>query len=224
MREASPRLAARPRSLFGKKVRFLRRDGWTPANIFGHGVESVAIQVNTREAEHTFAHVPRNALLSLVVDGAAAKTVLIRGVQRKPTTDLLYHIDFYQVSMTERLKADVPLRLVGESPAAKFNNATILHAMSTLAVECLPGDLPTQIEVDLERLVGIDDAMYVRDLQLPPGVTAAVEGDDLIVKALAPRVEEVEGVAPEEAEAPAPEVVAAGPPASEAGEAEQETT
>lgn len=224
MREGSPQLAARPRTLFGKKARFLRRGGWTPANVFGHGVESAAIQVNTRDVEHMFAHVPRNALVSLAVDGTPAKTVLVRGVARKPTTGQLYHVDFYLVSMTERLKADIPLLLVGESPAAKLNNATVLSAMSTLAVECLPGDLPTQIEVDLERLAEIDDAIHVRDLALPRGVTAVVDGDELIVKALAPRVEEVEEEAPEEAEAAAaeaPEGEAAEAPVAQAGESEQ---
>lgn len=182
-------IAAQPRIVFGKKVRFLRRQGWTPANVFGHHFDSMAVQLRTRELEHLLAHAPRNALLSLVVDGHQ-ETVLIRVVHRKPTSTDLYHIDFYRVSMTERLRAEVPIVLTGESPAASMEDATILQAIDALHVECLPGDLPTQIEVDLSRLEHVDDSIYVRDLALPSGVTTPVPEDELVVKALAPRVEE----------------------------------
>jgi large subunit ribosomal protein L25 len=200
MRDGSPQLTAEHRSVFGKKVRFLRRQGITPANVFGRAVDSVAVQLSTRELVHTLTHVPRNSLLSLNIDGSAPATVLVRSVSRKPTTDEIYHVDFYRVSMTEKLRADIPLSLTGTAPAADTYNATILQAIDSLHVECLPGDLPNQILVDLSRLAQVDDSIFVRDLDLPPGVVALVGEDDLVVKALAPRVEEVEE-APEEAEA-----------------------
>lgn len=202
--------------MFGKKVRFLRRQGVTPANIYGHAMDSTAIQLNTREIEHVLAHVSRNALLSLRVEGGSPATVLVKAVTRKPTTDELYHVDFYHVSMTEKLRANVPLVLTGTAPAAETHDAVILHAMDSLHVECLPGNLPGQITVDLSRLAEIDDGIFVRDLVLPPGVTALVSEDELIVKALAPKIEEEAPV--EEGEA-APEE-AAEAPAAEAAESE----
>ena len=205
MRDGSPQLAAERRTVVGKKVRFLRRRGITPANIFGHNLESIAVQVETRELEHMLTHVPRNSLVSLNVAGSEPATVLVKVVSRKPTTGELYHIDFYHVSMTEKLRANVPLVLTGTAPAAETRDATILQSLDTLPVECLPQNLPNQIEVDISGLVAIDDSIFVRDLHLPAGVTTVVNEDDLVVKALAPTVEEV--AAPEAEAAAGPEVI-----------------
>ena len=218
MRDGSRQLTAETRTVVGKRVRYLRRQGVTPGNIFGHGIESVAIQLNTREMEHVLSHVPRTSLLSLNVQGSKPTTVLVRGVSRKPTTGELYHVDFYQVSMTEKLRADIPIALLGTAAAAELHDATIFQAMDSVHVECLPGDLPPQIQVDISGLAEIDDSIFVRDLNLPPGVTALAGEDDLVVKALAPTVEEEE--APEEAEG-AEEEAAEGeaPAATTEGEA-----
>jgi large subunit ribosomal protein L25 len=222
MQDNGTRVAAKPRTIFGKKVRFLRREGWVPANVYGNGLESKAIQVNTRETEHLLTHVPRNALLSLELDGSPV-TVLVKSVMRKPTTGEIYHVDFYQVSMTHTLRMAVPLVLSGEAPAVRQYDATILHALDRVEVECLPGDLPTQITVDIERLAEIDDAILVRDLQIPAKVTILTPEDELVVKALAPTVEreeEVEEEAAEEGEATAAPTAEAEAPA-EASEAEE---
>jgi large subunit ribosomal protein L25 len=219
MRDGSPQLAAENRTVIGKKVRFLRRQGITPANVFGHGLDSAAIQVNTREMVHVLTHVPRNSLLSLNIQGRDPATVLVKMVTRKPTTDEIYHVDFYHVSMTEKLRATVPLALTGTAPAVEAHDATILQAIDSLHVECLPGDLPTQILVDLSPLAAIDDSIFVRDLNLPPGVTALVSEDDLVVKALAPTVQEG---APEEG-AEAAEGEAAAGPSAEAEQQDAET-
>jgi large subunit ribosomal protein L25 len=225
MRDGRPQLVAESRSVVGKKVRFLRRQGITPANVFGHGIESTAIQVNTREIAHMLTHVPRNSLVSLNIQGSEPATVLVKSVTRKPTTDEIYHVDFYHVSMTEKLRATVPLALSGAAPAADLHHATIFQAMDSLAVECLPGDLPTQIIVDIAGLAEIDDSLFVRDLALPHGVTALAGEDDMVVKALAPTVEEEEAPA-EEAEAAEGEAQATAeegeaPAASAENEAEE---
>jgi large subunit ribosomal protein L25 len=202
MRDNQIGLAASKRTVFGKKVRFLRREGWVPANIFGPGSPSESIQINSREMDHILTHVPRSTLFSLKLDGEPDTTVLVRSVDRKPTTGELYHVDFYRVSMTHTLKTDVPLVLEGDAPAVKEFDAVVLHAMNSLAVECLPADIPAQIMVPLDRLAAIDDAIKVGDLDLPPGVKALVDEGELVAKAMAPTVPEVEEV-PEEAEAAA---------------------
>ena len=219
MRDGGPQLAAETRTVLGKKVRFLRRQGVTPGNIFGHAIDSAAIQMSTREIEHTLSHVPRSSLLSLNVKGGTPTTVMVKAVTRKPTTGELYHVDFYQVSMTEKLRTNIALAFVGTAPAADTYDATILQAMDSLHVECLPGDLPPQIQVDLSRLREIDDAIFVRDLELPQGVVALVGEDDLVVKALAPTI--AEEIAEEEAEAAA-EAAEAAEAAGEAPAAEGE--
>ncbi len=221
MRETQVALTARRRTTIGKKVRFLRREGRVPANIFGPGAASQAIEINMREMEHILTHVPRSTLFSLNVDGEPNTTVLIRGVERKPTTGELYHIDFYRVSMTHALKTDVPLVYEGEAPAVREADAVILQAMTSLPIECLPGDIPAQIIVPLERLAAIDDSIRVGDLALPRGVKALVDENELVARALAPTVSEVEE-APEEAAAEPTEGEAEAAEATAEGEATAE--
>jgi large subunit ribosomal protein L25 len=223
-------LQAQKRTVFGKKVRFLRRQGLVPANVFGPGSESIAIQLNSHDMQHLLTHVPRSTLFALKLDGDGDTTVLIRGVERKPTTSELYHIDFYRVSMTHTLKTEVPLVLEGEAPAVREFDAVILQAMNSLAIECLPGDIPPQIVVQLDGLVAVDDAIKVGDLPLPPGVRALVDEGELVAKAMAPTVAEVEEeaeaaaegeeAAEAEGEAAPAEAAAEGEPAEAAAEKE----
>ncbi|MBM2812169.1 MAG: large subunit ribosomal protein [Chloroflexi bacterium] len=196
-------LDASPRTIFGKKARFLRREGWTPANVYGQGKDSVPIQLRTREVEHVLTHVPRSALLTLALNGSESETVMIKGLDRRATTDQLRHVDFLRVSMTERMRADIPLVFVAESPAATLRGATLVHVISIVHVECLPGNLPSHIEVDLSRLTEIDDALYLRDLAVPPDVTILDDPDEIVVKALAPSLREGDEATEEEAAASA---------------------
>ncbi|HEY3115730.1 MAG TPA: 50S ribosomal protein L25 [Chloroflexota bacterium] len=207
-------LSARPRTLFGKKCGALRRSGWVPANVFGPGAPSVAIEIAAHDIAHLLTHVRRTALLSLAIEGQKDDaTVLVTRVDRRPTNDELYHVDLYRVSMTHTLHTTVPIVLVGDAPAVRTHEATVLHELNSLSIECLPGDIPEQIEVNIEALVEIDDAIFVRDLTLPPKVTVLASPDEMIVHAVRPRVIE-EG-------APGEEAAAEGEAAPE-GEAEAE--
>ena len=221
MQDNQERLTASPRTLFGKKSRFLRREGWSPANIFGRGVKSVAIQLRTKEIDHLLGQAHRSPLISLTVDSGAPATVLVKAIQRKPTTGELYHVDFYRVSMTRTLRSVVSLEFVGEAPAVRVHEATILRSIDSLEVECLPGDLPSTIVVDLERLVELDDAIHVRDLDLPSGVQAVRDPDEIVVKAMRPTVE-VEEEPVEEAAQAAPAAEAAPSESAEASSSDDE--
>jgi large subunit ribosomal protein L25 len=126
------------------------------------------------------------------VEGSPVETVLMKGVERRATTDELFHVDLFRVSMTESIRTQVPLLLVGESAAVKQYGATLLHTVDAVHVECLPGDLPAYIEVDLTRLAAIDDTLYVRDLVALQGVAISDDPDEVLVKALGPTVPEAE--------------------------------
>lgn len=191
-------LKAEPRSVLGKQVRALRRQGIVPANLYGHA-ESTALQLPEKEMEHALARAGRTQLLQLALDGDASTTVLIKDFQRHPTRKSLLHVDFYRVAMTERLKIDVPIRFVGEAPAVKQFDASVFQALSILSAESLPGDLPEAIEVDVSVLEDLDAAIHVRDLAVPPGVTILTDPEELVVKLLPPVAEE-EPEAAEEAE------------------------
>jgi len=192
------------RDITGKKVRFLRRQGFIPGNIYGHGIESIAVQTDTKALKQLLSHTGQTDLISLNLPGAKAPTkVLLRDIQRNPRNNELLHIDFYQVRMTDKIKADVPLVLVGEAPALKkVKGSSLLQLIDTLHIEALPDDLPHNVEVDVSVLDEIDHVIQIKDIPLSKGVTLFSDEDQVVVKvAEARKIEEevVEAIA-EEAE------------------------
>ena len=195
------------RDITGKKVRFLRRQGIVPANIYGHGINSTAINVDTKSLKHLLAHAGMTDLISLKIDDAKNPLrVLVREVQRNPLNDDLLHVDFYQVRMDEKIKADVPLVFVGEAPVLKkVKNSSVLHLIDSLHIEALPDDLPHSLEIDVSSLEELDSAIHVKDIHLGDGITLLSDPEQMAVKVIEARKEEVievpvEAVAAEEAE------------------------
>lgn len=187
------------RSLLGKKTRFLRRQGITPAHLFGHNVSSLALQCDTAKLQRIIAQAGVTTPISLEIEGdKRPRTVFIREIQRDELTRQLLHVDFYQVKKTEKIKVDVPIVLVGEAPAMKKKGRSLTHGVTSLSIECLPGEVPPQIEVDLSHLEKAEQAIYVKDIVLNPDITVFTEPDQLMVKISEARVERVEEVVAEE--------------------------
>ena len=205
------------RDSFGKKTRFLRRQGITPVHLFGHNLESLSLQCDTAELKHIIAQTGTTRLLSLNIDAdKQPRSVFIREIQKDTISGQLLHIDFYQVRKDEKIKADIPIVLVGEAPALKEKGRTLTHGVTSLSIECLPDKLPPQIEVDLSPLEEKEQAIYVRDITLSPDITLFTDPDQMLVKVSEVRVEEVvEEVVEEaevEAEAPTEEAAAVEEP------------
>jgi large subunit ribosomal protein L25 len=205
------KLEADKRDILGKKTRFLRRQGITPAHLFGHGLESLALQCDTTTLQRVIARAGRTRLISLGVKGdKETRSVFIKEIQRDPRNGELLHVDLFQVRKAEKIKVDVPIVLVGEAPALKTKEYTLTHSLTSLSIECLPDKLPPQIEVDLSPLVEVGQAIHVRDIPLSPDITLHNEPDQMVVRVSEIRVEKVEEVVPEEvaAEEVAAEAVA----------------
>ncbi len=145
---------------------------------------------------------------------------MVRDVQRDPITSELRHVDFYQVVMTEKVRAEVRIVLTGQPLAVQRKEAMLLYGADSVEVECLPGDLIHSVEVDLSSL-GIDDAIYVRDLQVPDNVTILTDGEELVARVQRLRLAEVEEVE-EEAAPEEVEVIAKGKAAEAEPEGEKE--
>ncbi len=187
---ASPRveLKVRPRTVTGKKVRFLRRSGVTPANIYGHGVESLAVEVETIPLRQILRGSGATTLVHLQVEGTRQPhTVMIRNVQVNAITGLPLHVDFYQVRMTERMRAEVSLHFVGSSPAVDRGEGILVYNTRTIEVQALPGDLPGSLEVDLSRLEEVHSTLYVRDLEVSDKVTVLMGAAEPLVSVTAVR-------------------------------------
>jgi large subunit ribosomal protein L25 len=172
-----------PRTVTGKKTRFLRRQGITPANLFGQGLDSVAVQCPTGALQIAIAQKGTTRLMDLKIEGEKEpRSVFIGEIQRDALSGELIHVDFYQVNKNRKIRVAVPLVLVGEAPAAKLKNNIIEHLLNEVEVESLPGDLPPQIEVDITPLAEADQALHIRDLKLKPGVEVLAAPEQLIVK------------------------------------------
>ncbi|MBA7473463.1 MAG: 50S ribosomal protein L25 [Dehalococcoidia bacterium] len=203
---ADLRLKATHRMVLGKKTRFLRRQRITPAHLYGRGVSSVALQCDTDELVNLVAHADKTRLINLEVDGEKPKSVFVREIQRDVITRELLHIDFYQVKRTEKIAVDVPIVLVGEAPALKFKGRMLVHGINSLSVECLPANVPPQIDIDITQLEEVEQAIHVKDIILDPEITVHADPEQLVAKISKVMVkEEVEEVAEVEEEALAEE-------------------
>jgi large subunit ribosomal protein L25 len=199
MSTARPTLAAAARETTGKAVNRLRKGGRLPAVVYGHGVSSSNLSVDTHEFELLRRHAGPNALVDLSVDGKKSKPVLVHGVQVHPVTRRPLHVDLFLVRMTEEMTVDVPLVSIGTSLAVEQQGGTLNHQTESIRVRALPDHLPQSIEYSIESLVDFETAIHVRDLAIPSDVTLLSSPDDVVAKVLPPRVE-VEEV-PEVAEA-----------------------
>jgi large subunit ribosomal protein L25 len=196
------KLQASKRDVLGKKTRFLRRQGITPAHLFGHGLESQALQCDTAKLQRIIARAGMTRLITLGVEGdKERRSVFIREIQRDACTGELLHVDLFQIRKAEKIRFDVPIVLVGEAPVMKTKGYTLTHSLTSLSVECLPDKLPPQIEVDLSPLEEVGQAIYVRDITLSPDITLHTDPDQMVARVTEARV--VEEVIPEEVAAEA---------------------
>jgi len=176
--------AAEPRTLLGKAVSRLRREGVLPANIYGRGVESTAVQIAARDVRTLLQAHGLNTLVNLQVSGEGQpRSVVVRKVQRHPVSKQLEHVDFYQVDLARAIQGPVPVVLVGEAPAVHTYRALLLQSVDTVVVEALPAQMPSSIEVSVDGMRAPDATVTVGDLQPPAGVTI-VTSPDVVIAAM----------------------------------------
>jgi large subunit ribosomal protein L25 len=184
-------LGASKRSVKGKKNQALRAAGKIPAVIYGRGVKTEPIEIESIAIERVWRHAGGNKIIAIKVDEGRAKSVLIQDVQRGPARGELLHVDFYAVRMDEELKADVPLHFIGESTAVYQDEGTLVKNLETVEVECLPGDLPQSFEVDIAVLDDFEKSITLADLKMPSGVKLVEEDlTTVIAKVEPPRSDE----------------------------------
>ncbi len=172
-----------------------------PANVYGHALESVDIQISKDDLVHLLHIAGRNEIVYLRLDGEEPRPVFLRQIQRNPVTDAILHVEFYQISLKEKVRMEVPLALVGSAPAEQTHGGTLLHSLDRISVEGLPTEIPSAIEVDVSGLEEIDATIYVRELSVPGEVTVLTAPEQVVAKIAPPQVEkEVEEEVEEEVE------------------------
>lgn len=165
-------IKANKRVITGKKVKQLRRDNQLPAVLYGPNRKSTNISIDPLEFGRLFKDVGYSKLFDLEVENDKVK-VLVKDLQRNALTDEFIHIDLYQVNMKKDITADIPVVFSGESFAVKNNLGLLVHPMASVAVTCLPGDLPASLDVNIDELKEIGDVISAGDIKLPEGVVLA---------------------------------------------------
>ncbi len=200
-------LNATHRTVIGKQVNAMRREGKLPAVVYGKKSAPFPITLNLRETMLTLRGLPSSHLIKLIVDGTA-HTVLVREKQYHVLKNELIHLDFQAISMDEKLIAKVPVRLIGVAPAIKEFEAMLMTELDELEVEAYPADLPEYIDVDVTSLTELGANITVGSLSLGSKVEVRHEADEVIVLAISAVAEEITDEAT--GEAAEPEVITKG--------------
>lgn len=215
-------LRAETRTVLGRKVSRLRKSGLIPATLYGPRTEPVSLQVRERELGRVLTQAGTNRLVTLWIDDAdKPRMTLARDVQLDPTSHSVVHVDLYQVVMTERITADMPLTFVGEAPAVAKKAGLVVRSLDSIQVNCLPDHLGETIEVDQSILEEQDQSILVGDLQVSDDIEILTNPEEVVVIVLplrrAEELEELEApVVEEEVEPSEVEVISAAEEVEEA--------
>ncbi|MDO9533020.1 MAG: 50S ribosomal protein L25 [Deltaproteobacteria bacterium] len=200
-------LKATKREVLGRKVGALRRAGKLPAVLYGHGIESTPVTLEAHEAALKLSHVTSSSLMMIDLDGKEYPA-LVREKQRDYLKNVLLHVDFQVISMTEKVTTKVGIELTGTAPAVKEFSAVIVTVINELEVECMPQDLPARVVIDISGLTDVGSGIHVRDIFISDKVKILDDPAEMVVVASATREEKVvveevpaeEEAAPEESE------------------------
>jgi len=216
-------LEAKKRDIIGKKVKKLRQEGILPVTVYGKKIKSVSLTVPTKEFLQVYGKAGETGLVELKFDGQSLPT-LISNVQINALSRLPLHVEFRAVNLTEKIKANVPVELLGESPAVQNNIGVLLQTINEIEVESLPTDLPEKVGVDVAALAEVGQQVTVGQLKLPPGVEVLTNTEDVVVKVASAVSEETqkELEAEEAAKAAAEATPAEGAPVAEEAKSTEE--
>lgn len=182
-------LMADPRSVLGKKVKQLRRAGRLPANVYGRGIDSTAIDMEAREFNRSVKVSGLRGMYELSISGEPKpRYVIIRGLTRKGGTGDPMHVDFFQVDPNRPIQANVPLHIEGESPAVKDLAGVLLQSLDIVSVRCLPLAIPDSIPVDASLLVSFESSVTVGQVVAPENVEILTDPSIVVATVAPPRI------------------------------------
>lgn len=194
-------LKAEIRDVFGKKVNKNRKKGLIPAVVYGKKVKSESLWINELDLERLLKKSGESTMIGLETGGKNGRNVIIYEIQRHPVTDKIIHVDFFQVRMDEEIETEVELQFIGESPAVRDLGGVLVKNMDEIEVKCLPGDLPSHIDVDVSVLKTFDDRILVKDLNVSEKVEIKPDSETIVALVSQPRSEEELGKLDEKVEA-----------------------
>lgn len=202
------RLQLEPRTITGKKVKNLRKEGLVPASICGKGVANANFQLNAKTFGLVYRQAGRNTLIELETP-QGTQSAFVRQVQIHPVRREFLHVDFRVVDLKVAMTADVPIVAVGQNELVERDQGVLSLMLQTLHVRGLPGDLPHTVEVDISAIHDFSTTLYVSDLPLSDNVEVLTPGDTAVATITASRMEAEEEAITEQEQAGEPELAAA---------------
>ena len=213
-------LKAKKRILLGRKIRQLRRQGILPVNLYGKKIKSQSLQINEKEFNKIFDQAGETSVIYLEIEGSKENhPVLISNVQLHPVSDARLHVDFRQVDLTQKVKANVPVDLQGESLAVT-EGAVLVQQFNELEVEALPTHIPESIIFDISQLKQVGNSLKLSDAKAIKDITFELEANTTIVLIQEAKQEEEPIPAPTEEETPEGEIPEEGEAKPEADKGE----
>lgn len=201
-------LKAETRQVVKGHAKDLRRKGLIPAVLYGRDLETEAIQIEVRSLDKVLSVAGSHQLISLQIDNKKPRMTLARDIQRDVIRRQYLHVDFYAVKMDEKVHAQIPLVILGTSPAVRDGGGILTQGLDQIEIECLPSDLVNAIEVSIDTLVDFNDSISVADLTVPDTITILSDSESMVVKVEPPRLtEEVEALEEEGVGVGEPEVI-----------------
>lgn len=195
------------RTVFGKKLNKLRKEGVIPANIYGPGYKSQAVTVAFKDFMGAYKTAKETGVVYLKLNSEELP-ILIKNVQRHPVQDQILHADFRKIDLKQKIQTNVPIKVTGQSEAVAQKNGVLLTLSESLIVEALPTDIPPQIEVDISVLKDIGQEIKVSNLAKSATFDIKDPQDKVIVSVVEHKEE---SITPETAPTEAPEVITAAP-------------
>ena len=182
-------ITAQPRTISGRGVKQLRTQGILPAVLYGRGFEALNIQLPIKEFQKVYAEAGESTMIYVKL-GEERYPAIIQDVTVDPVGDHVLHADFYKVRLDEKIKAKVPVVIVGEAPAVKSLGGILVRNINEIEVEGFPQDLPHQFEVDISKLEQFGSHVQVSDIQVPANIELKANPEEIIALVQAPISEE----------------------------------
>lgn len=175
-----------------RTAKALYQEGLIPAELYGNKVQNAHLSINKIEFEKVLRKAGESTVIQLALPDGSVRNVLIQDVERHYLSSSPIHVDFYEVNLSEKLTATVQIEFIGEAHAVKALGGTLVKALTEVEVECLPGDLPHQFDVDISSLDTFDKQILVKDLIVSDKVEIKADPEEMVAAVQPPRDMEAE--------------------------------
>lgn len=185
------KLKAENRDVFGKKLKFFRKEGKVPAVVYGNKKESLSVFVPLKDFKKTWKEAGESTVIELTREEVKAPlNVIIKEVAVDPVSEEPIHADFYKVEMDKFIEAMVPIEFEGVSPAVKELGGALVKVMYEVEIQALPKNLPSEIKIDISVLKNLEDKITTADIKLPSGVKLTAKENEVVALVEEPKAEE----------------------------------